>query len=408
MTSEQTTLAICIPTRERARYLDCLLTHLAEILSEFPYSYEIIISDNASTDNTQEIVEKWSKDLPIRYFKQATNIGMFRNPRFVLEKSNSQFSLCVADDDLLELEGLKSAIETLLNEPDAVILYAPWVLYDLVNKTTLRNFFDIPKDIVVNHGNFAHLLSLILQHHIFAEIPIVRTEAFKKLTPGENKLAFFAFTVPAEYLALGKVLFQKAPFYKSVTAYFADEGRVQAGHAGAEKDWDSYGGGLEHLLGLAMPALTDENIAMLREKIREFVTMRMLVALRLRVNTGRDPIESYYLASRLRGLGAKDHLPRPFEIIRAQAALWFVTHDENLVEGVQTVILVGGFEKSVADFLETICDLKILHSEEFPRDVDHSILILKGGAASYEYDVENERARYNRIILERELMNKFL
>ena len=408
MKSEETMLAICIPTWNRARYLDNLLKNLVEDLKDFPHSYEIIISDNASTDNTKEVVESWSDALPIRFYRQKENIGMFGNPRFIIENSHSKYSMILADDDLIDVEGLKLAIDTLIGEPEAVILYAPWTLYDLLHDKVLTNFYTMKNDAVIAQRNFIHLISLILQNHIFAEICIVHSETYRNLMPRENGLSYWSFTIPAEYLNVGKVIFSKTPFYKSVTNYFPDHQRQQCGHLAAEDAWDSYRGGLEHLLGLARPGLTEENIVMLQAEIGKFVLNRMLVSLRLRINASQDPIENYYLASRIRGLGASAHLPQPFELIKSHAALWFVTHDESLLEGMEQIILVGDYEAAIADYLGTITDFKISRFAEFPDNVRNAIVILKGGTDQYDYDPSSEKERNNKIVIETHLMNKFL
>ena len=45
-------LSICVPTFNRARYLECLLEDLASKIGELGCSYELLIGDNASEDET--------------------------------------------------------------------------------------------------------------------------------------------------------------------------------------------------------------------------------------------------------------------------------------------------------------------------------------------------------------------
>src|SRR5688572_1611654 len=64
---------------------------------------EVVVSDNGSTDNTEEICREFSKNfLPIRYYRQKENIGMFPNFQFVLRKSRGSFFMWMCDDDQLE------------------------------------------------------------------------------------------------------------------------------------------------------------------------------------------------------------------------------------------------------------------------------------------------------------------
>ena len=72
----QVKLSICIPTYNRAPFLEKALNYFVE-LYQFSFKYEIVISDNASTDSTREIVDRFiAKGLPIegRWYT-----GTFRN-----------------------------------------------------------------------------------------------------------------------------------------------------------------------------------------------------------------------------------------------------------------------------------------------------------------------------------------
>lgn len=64
-------------------------------------NFEIIISDNASSDKTQEICEKYAEnDARIRYIRQADNIGATKNFKYVLEQSVGEYFMWAAADDI--------------------------------------------------------------------------------------------------------------------------------------------------------------------------------------------------------------------------------------------------------------------------------------------------------------------
>ena len=76
----QPLLSICIPTYNREKYLqECLesIIHQEGFNTE---DIEIVISDNASQDNTTQLVETYKAKYPnIKYFRNVENIGAIRN-----------------------------------------------------------------------------------------------------------------------------------------------------------------------------------------------------------------------------------------------------------------------------------------------------------------------------------------
>ena len=77
MTSSQPIVSIGVPVYNTERYIAGTLDSL--LAQTFP-DFELIISDNASTDGTREICESYAaRDRRIRYIRQSENIGLPRN-----------------------------------------------------------------------------------------------------------------------------------------------------------------------------------------------------------------------------------------------------------------------------------------------------------------------------------------
>ena len=77
-------LSIGLPVFNGENYLaEAIDTLLAQTYTD----YELIISDNASTDGTREICEKYAaKDERIRYLRQPRNIGAAPNHNFLVQR----------------------------------------------------------------------------------------------------------------------------------------------------------------------------------------------------------------------------------------------------------------------------------------------------------------------------------
>jgi glycosyltransferase involved in cell wall biosynthesis len=94
------------------------------ILAQTYSDFELIISDNASTDRTQEICQAYAAKEPrIRYYRNEKNFGATQNYNFVLEVSSGEYFKWAAHDDLCAPEFLERCVEILDREPDVVLCY---------------------------------------------------------------------------------------------------------------------------------------------------------------------------------------------------------------------------------------------------------------------------------------------
>ncbi|MGA2847838.1 MAG: glycosyltransferase family 2 protein [Terracidiphilus sp.] len=94
-------LTIAIPTYNRVRYLKQLLTTLARQLAG-ERRVELIVSDNASVDETPSVVEEFVKQgLHIRYFRNESNVGADQNFIQCFELARGKYVWVFGDDDII-------------------------------------------------------------------------------------------------------------------------------------------------------------------------------------------------------------------------------------------------------------------------------------------------------------------
>ena len=94
---------------------------LERILDQTFTDFELIISDNASTDLTNKICKEFeTKDNRIRYYKQDQTIDSLLNYNFVLEKAECEYFLWIAIDDILLPNFLEKNLEILINNKNIV------------------------------------------------------------------------------------------------------------------------------------------------------------------------------------------------------------------------------------------------------------------------------------------------
>ncbi len=87
---------------------------IESVLNQTFTNFELIISDNASTDSTSNICEEFvKKDNRIKYIKQDQNINLLPNYNFVLEKAESKYFVWLEADDFWYPQFLERNIKIL-------------------------------------------------------------------------------------------------------------------------------------------------------------------------------------------------------------------------------------------------------------------------------------------------------
>jgi glycosyltransferase involved in cell wall biosynthesis len=108
---------------------------LDSILKQDFNDFELIISDNASTDRTESICRAYAeKDGRIRYFRNQQNIGAAGNWNRVFELSSGKYFKWIAHDDLHELDFVSRCIEVLKREPVVVLAFTRAITVDAGGK----------------------------------------------------------------------------------------------------------------------------------------------------------------------------------------------------------------------------------------------------------------------------------
>jgi glycosyltransferase involved in cell wall biosynthesis len=347
-------LSICIPTFNRAPYLQCLLRLLSEHLPKFPFPCEVIVADNASTDNTPDVLLEFSHCLPLRCVRHEVNRGAYANTHSALSEGSGAFLLYLADDDIIIFDELASLITRMLEDSRIVAAYAPWILHDLVDDRTIGAFYQQKEDVLVEQDDHARLLDTVLRARAFPEILVARRDAWRALHLRANRYSYWAFVYASNYLTQGAVLLSSKPFYISITRYFDGPPREQQGHDEVEEMWDSYRGGLETVLGRAKPQLSKSAHSEFLRLINEMIAERLAVAIKVRLARNRNPIDTYYLACRLRGLSFENMLPMPMGILELRAAIWFVIHDEHLAPKNRMIVCNEGFSEDIRRFISDL------------------------------------------------------
>lgn len=127
-------LSIGLPVYNGERYLDASLEAL---LGQTYDDFELIISDNASTDGTADICHRYQRlDSRIRYVRQPRNIGSAGNHSWVFREARGELFKWAAADDLYARDLVARCIAVLDSHPQVVLAHSWTAAIDDSGKLT--------------------------------------------------------------------------------------------------------------------------------------------------------------------------------------------------------------------------------------------------------------------------------
>ncbi len=132
-------VTIGIPTYNSGdRYL---LQAVESGLAQTYPNLEIVVSDNASTDQTEELINNFA-DSRIRYFKHEQNIGLKNNFNFCVEQARGDYFVLLCDDDSIDPDLIQVCIEKVRHDATlGVVVTGARVINgetEVVSETTIK------------------------------------------------------------------------------------------------------------------------------------------------------------------------------------------------------------------------------------------------------------------------------
>ena len=115
-------LSIGLPVYNGENYL---AEAIESLLGQTYDDFELIISDNASSDGTEAICRRYAaQDQRIRYIRQPSNIGGAPNHNFLVEQARGELFKWASHDDLYARDLLQRCVEALDKDPHVVLAHS--------------------------------------------------------------------------------------------------------------------------------------------------------------------------------------------------------------------------------------------------------------------------------------------
>ncbi len=202
-------VSIGLPVYNGENYLeDAINSVLAQTFTDF----ELIISDNASTDRTSEICQAYAeKDTRIHYYRAGKNVGAAWNFNHVFELSTGEYFKWIAHDDLVAPDYLSECIEVLDND-DSIILCNSRVEF-------INEYGDVTADYIMKQNNvnsrkpqdrFGYLI--YFHHFCFDVFGLIRSDALRrtgliKSYPGSDRALLAELSLIGRFYEIPQFLF---------------------------------------------------------------------------------------------------------------------------------------------------------------------------------------------------------
>lgn len=116
-------LSICISTYNRAGWLAVNLASMLRQVPESAREVEILICDNASTDDTEGVVAPYLGRRNFRYVRNPRNVGMLGNLRVTANEARGEYVWILGDDDLIRANAVRRVIGVIAAHRDLSLIY---------------------------------------------------------------------------------------------------------------------------------------------------------------------------------------------------------------------------------------------------------------------------------------------
>ena len=159
---------------------------IASLRNQTYDDFEIIISDNASTDRTREISQRLaSEDDRIRYIRQTHNLGAAPNFNSIVAEARGKYFKWMASDDLIDPRFLECCVPLLENDPDCVLACSDVLEID-PDETVLNRV--PPTEGATSRNTVERFGARLPMRHCYEVFGLYRTSVLRKtgLIPGAS------------------------------------------------------------------------------------------------------------------------------------------------------------------------------------------------------------------------------
>jgi len=135
-------VSVLIPNFNYARFIG---EAIESVLNQTYTDFELIVVDNCSTDNTEEVVSKYLADNRVRFVRNDRNIGMVPNFNKCLELANGEYIKFLLSDDVFHPELLAEFVKVMEENPGVCLVTSDSESFGAESKLRTTPFKNLQK-----------------------------------------------------------------------------------------------------------------------------------------------------------------------------------------------------------------------------------------------------------------------
>lgn len=169
-------VTVIITTYNRASYLK---EALESVLCQTFLDFELLVLDDASTDNTEDLVNSFS-DSRIKYTKHLSNLGISKNRNYGLSKAQGEYIAMLDSDDLwLSRTKLEEQVN-FLNAHESYGLIGTYAC--IIDQEKRKNaMIDSISSLFLGRSNFWMRQFFLIRNQIFHSSVLIRRKAIEEM-----------------------------------------------------------------------------------------------------------------------------------------------------------------------------------------------------------------------------------